>query len=75
MIKITWFDTIIFPSWHYNKAKKDLELSGDKNLLVRNNGKTYSIHAVFTDLSDLTNFNKDEDIKGGRGSKTKFVKW
>ena len=52
----------------------DLELLGDKNLLVRNDGKTYTVLAVFTDSSDLTNFNKDEEIKGGRGSEIKFVR-
>tara|TARA_B100000900_G_scaffold35907_1_gene26937 strand:- start:72 stop:203 length:132 start_codon:yes stop_codon:yes gene_type:complete len=42
----------------------DLEISGDKSYLVRNDGKTASFLRAFTDSSDLTNFNKDEDVKG-----------
>ena len=62
-LSITMFDKIIFPSRHYNKAKVDLELSGDKNLLMRNDGKAYTVLAEFTDTSDLANFNKGEDIR------------
>ena len=46
-----------------DKAEVDLETSGDRKYLVHNDGQTSTVLAEFTDTSDLTNFNKEEDIK------------
>ena len=46
-----------------DKAEVDLETSGDRTYLVHNDGEKSIVLAEFTDTSDLTNFNKDEDIK------------
>ena len=41
----------------------DLETSGDKTYLIRNDGLISTIVAKFTDTSDLTNINKVSYIK------------
>ena len=46
-----------------DKAEVDLETSADKTYLAHNDGNTPIFLAGFTDTSDLTNFNKDKDIK------------
>ena len=48
-----------------DKVEVDLETSGDKTYLVHNDGETSTVLAEFTHSSDLTNFNKDEDIQVG----------
>ena len=48
-----------------DKAEVGLETSGDRTYLVHTDAgdSTKTVLAEFTDTSDLTNFNKDEDIK------------
>ena len=48
-----------------DKAEVNLETSGDRTYLVHADAEdgTRTVLAEFTDTSDLTNFNKDEDIK------------
>ena len=63
-----------------DKAEVALETSGDKTYLVHNDGQTSKVLAEFTDTSDLTNFNKDEDInnfsnKEGATIQSDLVKW
>ena len=45
------------------KAGVDLETSGDKTYLVYSDCKTSTALVEFTETSDLTNFNKDEETK------------
>ena len=48
-----------------DKAEVDIETLGDRTYLVHTDAEDSSrtVLAEFTDTSDLTNFNKDEDIK------------
>ena len=45
------------------KAEVYLETSGYNTYLVHSDSETFAALAEFIDTSDLTNFNKDEDIK------------